>query len=79
MHPDIIVESALLAGVNPPDITYKHHLQACPDDIKGCFRIHQYVAVTHTAWGLLHIAESRPCREECLSLFPDSRRAGGFG
>ncbi|BDA48430.1 probable protein strawberry notch homolog 1 [Coccomyxa sp. Obi] len=26
-HPDIIVESALLACVSPPDITYKHHLQ----------------------------------------------------
>lgn len=26
-HPDEIVESALLAHVSPPDITYKHHLQ----------------------------------------------------
>ena len=25
-HPDEIVESALLAHVSPPDITYKHHL-----------------------------------------------------
>lgn len=27
-HPDEIVESALLAHVSPPDITYTHHLQA---------------------------------------------------
>lgn len=26
-HPDVIVESALLACVSPPDITYEHHLQ----------------------------------------------------
>ena len=26
-HPDEIVESALLAHVSPPDITYKHHLE----------------------------------------------------
>ena len=26
-HPDEIVESALLAHVSPPDISYKHHLK----------------------------------------------------
>lgn len=26
-HPDIIVETASLASVIPPNITYKHHLQ----------------------------------------------------
>ncbi|KAF5829652.1 hypothetical protein DUNSADRAFT_15693 [Dunaliella salina] len=27
-HPDAIVESQSLAGVTPPDVTYKHHLKA---------------------------------------------------
>ena len=26
-HPDVIMESALLAAVAPPNITYEHHLQ----------------------------------------------------
>ena len=26
-HPDVIMESALLAAVSPPDIKYNHHLQ----------------------------------------------------
>lgn len=28
-HPDIIVETASLAAIDPPDPTYKHHLQVC--------------------------------------------------
>jgi hypothetical protein len=36
-HPDEIVESALLAHVSPPDITYNHHLQArFPPHAKCC-------------------------------------------
>lgn len=32
-HPDRIMESALLAAVSPPDLTYEHHLQVtrCQD------------------------------------------------
>ena len=32
-HPDEIVESALLAHVSPPDITYKHHLEVTAEPL----------------------------------------------
>lgn len=35
-HPDPIVETASLAGVVPPDITYKHHLEVRPAGCSSC-------------------------------------------
>lgn len=29
LHPDPIVETAVLAGIQPPDPSYKHHLKVC--------------------------------------------------
>jgi hypothetical protein len=44
-HPDTIVESALLACVSPPDITYQHHLQAgqFSESSKLCVPLHKLI------------------------------------
>lgn len=35
-HPDHVVETTALAGVNPPPVKYEHHLQARARHPQGC-------------------------------------------